>query len=94
MTLRTSSTSTERNLGCVISLFMLAGVLFIIDAGLLAYPLIRDRLLPPPASFGEAQPLVRLTVTPASIESQTPITAAPALLPETPLLAPAQTLHD
>ena len=85
-------TAPRSDPGCVIGLFMLAGALFIIDAGLLAYPLIRDRLLPPPASFGEAQPLVRPTITALSIESRAAITATPAILPETPLLAPAQTV--
>lgn len=87
-----SRATTRSGRDLVISLFILAGVLFIIDAGLLAYPLIRDRLSPPPASFGEAQPLVRPTITTLSIESQTPLAAMPALLPETPLLAPAQTV--
>ena len=83
-------TSSDRNLGCLINLFAVAGVLFIIDAGLIAYPLIRDRLTPPPAAFGEAQPLLRPTVTPLPGESQAAIASTPALLPETPLLAPDQ----
>ncbi len=83
--------SAASGLGCLINLLALAGVLFVIDAGLLAYPLIRDRLMPPPAAFGEAQPLVRPTVTALPVESQAVITATPVLLPETPLLAPNQT---
>jgi len=91
---RTSATAaralSERGVGCLINLLVVAGVLFILDAGLIAYPLIRDRLTPPPAAFGEAQPLLRPTVTPLAVEGQTVITATPALLPETPLLAPDQ----
>lgn len=82
----------ERGLGCLINLLAVAGVLFILDAGLIAYPLIRDRLTPPPVAFGEALPLLQPTVTPLPVEGQTAITATPALLPETPLLAPSQSL--
>lgn len=75
--------------GCLINLLAVAGALFIIDAGLLAYPLLRDTFAPPPAAFGEDQPLLRPTVTPLPA-GQTMGPATPALLPETPLLAPDQ----
>ncbi|MBI5567538.1 MAG: sortase [Chloroflexi bacterium] len=78
--------------GCLINLLALAGMLFILDAGLLVYPVLRDRLMPPPAAFGEAQPLLRPTVTPLHMEGQAVITATPVLLPETPLLATDRTL--
>jgi sortase A len=67
-------------------------VLLIITGGIIAYPLISDALLPPPASFGEAQPLLRPTVTPLPGPGQVAMSATPALLPETPLLSPGQTL--
>lgn len=84
----------------MIKLLLLVGVLLIIAGGIMAYPLIRDALLPPPASFGEAQPLLLPTVTPLPVAGQaaaplpeTPppiVVATPELLPETPLLAPNQ----
>jgi sortase A len=79
-------------LGCAVGLFALAGVLFIVAGGIMAYPLIRDAFLPPPASFGEAQPPLRPTVTPLPREGQPAFSATPALLPETPLLTPGQPL--
>lgn len=89
MTTRTPSHSGR---GCVISLFTLAGVLLIIDGGIIAYPMIRDAVVPPPAAFGEDQPPLRPTVTPLPGIGQTAISATPAVLPETPLLAPGQSL--
>jgi sortase A len=65
---------------------MLAGVLLIILGGIIGYPFIQDALSPPPASFGEAAPLLRPTVTPLPRAGQAAILATPALLPETPLL--------
>ena len=88
----TTRTSSDPSLGCAVGLFALAGVLLIIAGGIMAYPLIRDALLPPPASFGEAQPPLRPTVTPLPGESQPPMLATPAVLPETPLLAPGELL--
>src|SRR5512136_1048942 len=86
----TTRTSSDLGGGCAIGLLALAGVLLIIAGGIMAYPLVRDVLLPP-ATFGEARPLLRPTVTPVPVEGQTTISATPALLPETPLLAPGQT---
>lgn len=86
----TTRTSSDLGGGCSIGLLTLAGVLLIIAGGLMAYPLIRDALLPP-APFGEAQPLLRPTVTPFPVEGQTTISATPALLPETRLFALGQT---
>ncbi len=88
----TNRTSSHLGLGCLISLFTLAGVLLIVEGGIMAFPLIRDAVLPPPASFGEDQPLLRPTVTPLPGPGQTAAEATPDLLPETPLLAPGQTL--
>ncbi len=88
----TTRTSSDPGLGCAVGLFALAGVLLIVAGGIMAYPMIRDALLPPPASFGEAQPPLRPTVTPLPGESQPAISATPALLPETPLLTPGQPL--
>ncbi len=88
----TTKTSSDSGQGCAISLFAIAGVLLIIAGAIMAYPLIRDMFLPPPASFGEAQPLLRPTVTPLPAEGQTTMSATPAVLPETPLLAPGQSL--
>ena len=84
-------TSSDPGMGCAIGLLTLAGIILLIAGGILAYPFIQDALLPPPASFGEIQPPVRPTVTPLPSEGQTAISATPALLPETPLLAPGQT---
>jgi sortase A len=88
----TTRTPNPSGLGCVIRLFALAGVLLIIDGGIFAFPLIRDGLLPPPATFGEGQPPLRATVTPLPGTDPMAISATPALLPETPLLAPGQLL--
>ena len=86
-----SRAASQRRLGCLINLLALAGVQFILAAGFIAYPLIRDRLAPPPAAFGDAQPALRPTVTPLPAEGQqVAITATPALLPETPLLGSHQ----
>jgi sortase A len=71
---------------------ILAGILLIIGGGVAAYPLVREAALPPPSTFGEGSPPLRPTVTPLPVEGQFSIAATPALLPETPLLAPAQTV--
>ena len=76
--------------GCLISLFTLAGVLLIADGGIIAYPVIRDALLPPPSTFGETQLPLRPTVTPVPNTDSMALSATPAVLPETPLLAPGQ----
>lgn len=77
----TSRTSPDSGNGCLAALLTVAGILFIISGGLFLYPIIRDELQPVPATFGEAQPLLRPTVTPVGM---------PDVLPETPLLAPNQ----
>jgi sortase A len=87
-----NQTSSHSGLGCLISLFTLAGVLLIVEGGIMAFPLIRDTLQPPPAAFGENQPLLRPTVTPLPGPGQTTLEATPALLPETPLLVLGQSL--
>ncbi len=87
-----SSSGSWSVLGCLIKLFTLAGVLLIIEGAVIAYPLIRDAVLPPPASFGESQPPLLPTVTPLPGEGQTALSPTPAVLPETPLLAPGQSL--
>ena len=86
----TNRTSSHFGSGCLIKLLTLAGVLLITEGGLIAYPLIRDALLPPPAAFGESQPLLRPTVTPLPAAGQVALTETPEILPETPLLAPGQ----
>jgi sortase A len=58
----------------------------------MAYPFLHDALTPPPAGFGEVQPLLRPTVTPLPNTGQTAQSVTPALLPETPLLSPGQAL--
>lgn len=54
------------------------------------YPMISDALQPPPATFGEAQLLLRPTVTPLPRNGQPAAPDMPEVLPETPLLAPGQ----
>ena len=87
----TTRTSAEPGWGCLLAPFALAGALLIITGGIIGYPLVRDALAPPPASFGEGQPLLQPTVTPLPGEGQATIMATPAVLPETPLLTPGQT---
>ena len=86
MTTRPSSDPAQ---GCLINLLTLAGILLIIAGAIFVYPIIRDELQPIPAAFGEALPPLRPTVTPLGAGSQQ---ATPDVLPETPLLAPNQTL--
>jgi LPXTG-site transpeptidase (sortase) family protein len=73
-------------------LLILAGILLIIGGGITAYPMVREASLSPPSTFGAGPPPLRPTVTPLPVEGQLSITTTPALLPETPLFAPAQTL--
>jgi sortase A len=71
----------------------LAGVLFIIAGGLFLYPILRDQLRPIPVAFGEARPLLRPTVTPVPANHRETVPLpTPEVLPETPLLAPNQTV--
>lgn len=88
----TNRTSSQSGQSCVIDLFALAGILLIIAGAIMAYPLLHDALTPPPAAFGEVQPPLRPTVTPLPAAGQIAISATPAVLPETPLLAPGQSL--
>ncbi len=88
----TTRTPSHSGMGCLISLFALAGVALIVEGGIIAFPLIRDAVLPPPATFGESQPLLRPTVTPLPGAGQVTLSATPEILPETPLLAPGQSL--
>lgn len=73
-------------------LLMLMGMLLIIIGGVTAYPLVRAASEPPPSAFGEVALPLRPTVTPLPVEGQLSLSATPALLPETPRLAPAQSL--
>ena len=59
----------------------------ILVAGIILFPSIRDALQPLPATFGEVNPPRRPTVTPLPGAN-----GAPIVLPETPLVAPNQTL--
>jgi sortase A len=88
----TTRTSSESDMSCAVGLFVLAGVLLVVAGSIMAYPLISDMLLPPPASFGEAQPPLRPTVTPIPGESPAAVLATPDLLPEEPVLSPGQPL--
>ncbi len=88
----TNPTPSSSGRSCLIDLFAFTGLLLIITGGLIAYPLLRDALTPPPAAFGEVEPPLRPTVTPLPGPGQTAILATPAVLPETPLLAPGQPL--
>ncbi len=90
-------TPTNPNLNRLANVLTVVGLLFVIAGGLIAYPIIRDAVLPPPTSFGEAQPALELlpTVTPLPHDNgATPDATAsvppPDVLPETPLLAPGQ----
>ncbi len=88
----TTRTSSKPGRSCAIDLFAFAGLLLIIAGAIMGYPFLHDALTPPPAAFGEAQPPLRPTVTPLPGPSPTAISATPAVLPETPLLAPGQSL--
>ncbi len=88
----TSRSSSDPGLGCVADMLGIAGVLLVIAGAVFLFPIVRDELQPPPASFGEAQPLVLPTVTPLPGTAQPTSLPTPEVLPETPLLAPNQTL--
>ena len=75
---------------CVIDLFAFAGMLLIITGVITAYPLLHDALTPPPAAFGEDQPLLLPTVTPLPGAGQVTIPATPGASPETPSPAVGQ----
>lgn len=87
----TTRPSSDPGIGCVVNLFALAGVLFIIAGGVFVYPVVYDALQPIPATFGETQPPLRPTVTPLPLDGQPAAPPRPDVLPETPLLAPNQT---
>jgi LPXTG-site transpeptidase (sortase) family protein len=88
----TTRTPSKPGRGCAIDLFALAGIMLIIAGAIRAYPFLQDALTPPPAAFGEVQPPLRPTVTPLPGPGQIALSATPAVLPETPLLAPGQPL--
>jgi hypothetical protein len=83
----TTRTSSRPGQSCLINLLALAGMLLIIAGAIVAYPVLRDALTPPPAAFGEVQTPLRPTVTPlpgAVIWRFRPH----QLLPETPVSRP------
>lgn len=82
--------SADSGVGCTANLLTLAGVLLVIAGGLAAYPSFRQAVEPTPASFGEAAPPLRPTVTPLPAPGQVPFDAL--VLPETPLLPSDQDL--
>jgi sortase A len=86
----TTRTSSRPGQSCLINLLALAVMLLIIAGAIIAYPVLHDALTPPPAAFGEVQTPLRPTVTPLPGAGHMAISAAPELLPETPVLAPGQ----
>jgi sortase A len=97
-----SHRSSRSGLTYLINFLIVSGFLFIIAAGLIAVPVLRDAVLPPPAAFGEEEPDLRPTVTPiprgnlpAPAVSSFDVTETPQMpveLPETPDLLPGQVL--
>jgi LPXTG-site transpeptidase (sortase) family protein len=78
--------------GCAANLVTIAGVLLLLAGGIAVYPSLRQSIEPTPSSFGEAVPLLRPTVTSIPAPGQVP--ADMVVLPETPLLVPAQALPE
>jgi len=78
--------------GCAANLLTIAGVLLLLAGGIAVYPSLRQSIEPTPASFGEAAPPLRPTVTSMPALGQVP--ADIVVLPETPLLIPSQGLPE
>ena len=69
---RVAERESGSSVGCVSSLFVLAGVILLIAGGIAAYPALQHVDAPTPIGYGEAAPPLRPTVTPLPIEGSAP----------------------